>query len=59
MYDVWLKGISSILGVIAIDMGIVTTPQLHWMVRARNKGMKAREIDYFEELSSWFRLVLG
>lgn len=57
LFYVRLKGISSILGAVAIDMGIVTTPQLHWMVRARNKGLKASELDYFEQLSSSFRLV--
>lgn len=52
------QGISSILGAVAIDMGIVTTPQLHWMVRARNKGVKASELDYFEQLSSSFRCLM-
>ncbi|KAG7952449.1 hypothetical protein I3843_12G059600 [Carya illinoinensis] len=52
------QGISSILGVAAIDMGIVTTPQLHWMVRTRNKGLKAHELDYFEQLSSSFRCLI-
>nr|XP_011465184.1 PREDICTED: phosphoacetylglucosamine mutase isoform X2 [Fragaria vesca subsp. vesca] len=49
------QGISSISGAVALDMGILTTPTLHWMVRARNKGVKASEIDYFEQLSSSFR----
>lgn len=52
-----MKGVTSIVGAVATDMGILTTPQLHWMVRARNKGMKASEQDYFEQLSSSFRLV--
>ena len=52
-----MKGVASIVGAVATDMGILTTPQLHWMVRARNKGMKASEQDYFEQLSSSFRLV--
>ena len=52
-----MKGVASIVGAVAMDMGILTTPQLHWMVRARNKGMKASEQDYFEQLSSSFRLV--
>lgn len=52
------QGISSILGAVAIDMGIVTTPQLHWMVRARNKGTKSSELDYFEQLSSSFRCLI-
>ncbi|GMY29822.1 phosphoacetylglucosamine mutase [Fagus crenata] len=53
------QGISSILGAVAIDVGIVTTPQLHWMVRARNKGVKASELDYFEQLSSSFRCLMN
>uniref|UniRef100_A0A2N9EXT3 Phosphoacetylglucosamine mutase n=1 Tax=Fagus sylvatica TaxID=28930 RepID=A0A2N9EXT3_FAGSY len=51
-------GISSILGAVAIDVGIVTTPQLQWMVRERNKGVKASELDYFEQLSSSFRCLM-
>ncbi|XP_030524591.1 phosphoacetylglucosamine mutase isoform X1 [Rhodamnia argentea] len=53
------QGINSIVGSAAIDMGILTTPQLHWMVRARNKGMKASERDYFEQLSSSFRCLMN
>jgi len=52
-----MKGVTSIVGAVASDMGILTTPQLHWMVRARNKGIKALEQDYFEQLSSSFRSV--
>jgi phosphoacetylglucosamine mutase len=52
-----MKGVYSIVGATATDMGILTTPQLHWMVRARNKGMKVTELDYFEQLSSSFRFV--
>ncbi|MBA0758975.1 hypothetical protein Gotri_021919 [Gossypium trilobum] len=52
------QGISSILGAIALDLGILTTPQLHWMVRARNKGMKATEPAYFEQISSSFRCLV-
>lgn len=52
------QGINSIVGSAAIDMGILTTPQLHWMVRARNKGVKASERDYFEQLSSSFRCLM-
>lgn len=50
-----MKGVASIVGAVASDMGILTTPQLHWMVRARNKGIKASEQDYFEQLTSSFR----
>ncbi|KAF5729674.1 putative phosphoglucomutase [Tripterygium wilfordii] len=52
------QGISSIIGAVFYDMGIVTSPQLHWMVRARNKGMKATELDYFDQLSSSFRCLI-
>ncbi|KDP46957.1 hypothetical protein JCGZ_07974 [Jatropha curcas] len=51
------QGVNSIVGALALDMGILTTPQLHWMVRARNKGMKATEDDYYEQLSSSFRCL--
>ena len=56
-FDIQFKGISSIIGAVAIDMGVLTTPQLHWMVRATNKSTKASELDYFDQLSSSFRLV--
>ncbi|KAB2632293.1 phosphoacetylglucosamine mutase-like [Pyrus ussuriensis x Pyrus communis] len=52
------QGISSILGAVAHDLGILTTPQLHWMVRARNKGLKVSDIDYFKQLSSSFRCLV-
>ncbi|KAJ4845188.1 hypothetical protein Tsubulata_037679 [Turnera subulata] len=52
------QGINSIAGSLATDMGLVTTPQLHWIVRARNKGLKATELDYFEQLSSSFRCLI-
>ncbi|KAE8683759.1 Phosphoacetylglucosamine mutase [Hibiscus syriacus] len=53
-----MQGISSIFGAIALDLGILTTPQLHWMVRARNKGIVATEPAYFEQISSSFRCLL-
>lgn len=52
------QGINSIVGALALDMGILTTPQLHWMVRARNKSMKATEADYYDQLSSSFRCFI-
>ncbi|KAK8706264.1 hypothetical protein V6N13_049837 [Hibiscus sabdariffa] len=52
------QGISSIFGAIALDLGILTTPQLHWMVRARNKGKPATEPAYFEQISSSFRCLV-
>ncbi|CAJ1928898.1 unnamed protein product [Sphenostylis stenocarpa] len=51
------QGVTSIVGAVVKDMGILTTPQLHWMVRARNKGIKASEQDYFEQLSSSLRCL--
>lgn len=53
------RGIASIIGSVAIDMGILTTPQLHWMVRCRNKGMNASESDYFKQLSKSFMSLIG
>ncbi|KAJ4728761.1 Phosphoacetylglucosamine mutase [Melia azedarach] len=52
------KGISSIVGAVSYDMGILTTPQMHWMVRARNKGLKATESEYFEQLLSSFGCLM-
>lgn len=52
-----LKGIGSIIGAVAVDVGILTTPQLHWMVRASNRSTQASEFDYLEQLSRSFRLV--
>ncbi|XAR55865.1 Phosphoacetylglucosamine mutase [Bertholletia excelsa] len=52
------QGISTIVGAIMIDMGVLTTPQLHWMVRARNKGTGAAEVDYVDQLSSSFRCLM-
>ncbi|XP_057763266.1 phosphoacetylglucosamine mutase [Arachis stenosperma] len=52
------EGVASIVGAVAMDLGILTTPQLHWMVWARNKGMKASEQDYVEQLSSSFRCLM-
>ncbi|XP_019090063.1 PREDICTED: phosphoacetylglucosamine mutase-like, partial [Camelina sativa] len=51
-------GVDSVLGSVAVDIGILTTPQLHWMVRAKNKGLKATENDYFENLSTSFRCLV-
>ncbi|RLN22585.1 phosphoacetylglucosamine mutase [Panicum miliaceum] len=54
-----LQGINAIVGAHAIDMGILTTPQLHWMVRSKNKGIKASESDYFTQLIDSFRLFFS
>ncbi|KAJ8755210.1 hypothetical protein K2173_019008 [Erythroxylum novogranatense] len=52
------QGIHCFVGALSHDMGILTTPQLHWMVRSRNRGLKATELDYFELLSSSFRCLI-
>nr|GME20357.1 phosphoacetylglucosamine mutase [Ipomoea batatas] len=52
------QGVASIVGAIAKDVGVVTTPQLHWMVRAKNKGLEASECSYFEQLASSFRCLM-
>ncbi|XP_022878400.1 phosphoacetylglucosamine mutase-like isoform X2 [Olea europaea var. sylvestris] len=52
------QGITSIMGVNATDMGVMTTPQLHWMVRSRNKGMEASENNYYDQLSTSFRCLM-
>ncbi|KAJ8631936.1 hypothetical protein MRB53_025272 [Persea americana] len=52
------QGINAVIGAVAIDMGILTTSQLHWMVRCRNKGLEALECDYFAQLSSSFGCLM-
>ncbi|CAM0905615.1 unnamed protein product [Alopecurus aequalis] len=58
LLDVAAKGINAIVGSVALDMGILTTPQLHWMVRNKNKGLKASEGDYFTQIAESFRHLL-
>ncbi|KAK1305508.1 Phosphoacetylglucosamine mutase [Acorus calamus] len=52
------KGIDAIVNSVAVDMGILTTPQLHWVVRRRNMEMKASEFDYFALLSASYRSLV-
>uniref|UniRef100_A0A1D1Z9M1 Phosphoacetylglucosamine mutase n=1 Tax=Anthurium amnicola TaxID=1678845 RepID=A0A1D1Z9M1_9ARAE len=52
------QGIAAVVGAVAIDMGILTTPQLHWMVRCRNKGRKVTEFDYYTQLSNSFKHLM-
>lgn len=52
------QGITSVMGATASDMGIVTTPQLHWMVRAKNKGIEATELNYYDQILTSFRCLL-
>lgn len=49
-----LKGVEAVKGVEAQDMGVLTTPQLHWMVRCANQRVPATEPDYFGTLSRAF-----
>lgn len=58
LLDVATKGINAILGSVALDMGILTTPQLHWMVRNKNRGLKSTEADYFIQITDSFRQLL-
>lgn len=58
LLDAALQGINAIVGARAVDMGILTTPQLHWMVRSKNKGVMASESDYFRQLIGSFRRML-
>lgn len=54
-----MQGIRAVKGVVAVDMGILTTPQLHWMVRNRNRSMPATEFDYYTQLSGSFRTLMS
>ncbi|XP_073278529.1 phosphoacetylglucosamine mutase-like isoform X1 [Primulina huaijiensis] len=51
-------GATSIMGTIANDMGILTTPQLHWMVRSKNKGIEATKNSYYDQFLVSYRLLL-
>ncbi|KAL8138752.1 hypothetical protein V2J09_004753 [Rumex salicifolius] len=52
------QGVSSVAGAVFHDMGILTTPQLHWLVRARNIGRNASEHDYLQHLSYSYRCLV-
>ncbi|KAL6519786.1 hypothetical protein OROMI_032680 [Orobanche minor] len=52
------QGINSIVGVTATYIGLVTTPELHWMVRAKNKGIEASENNYYDQLLTSFRCLV-
>jgi phosphoacetylglucosamine mutase len=48
------------LGVEAQMCGLLTTPQLHWMVMCRNKGQPWAEADYYGGLAGAYKqLVAG
>lgn len=52
------QGVEAVLGVNPVVVDVLTTPQLHWMVRASNRGLGALELDYFMQLSHGFRCLL-
>lgn len=54
-----MQGIKAIVGSVALDMGVVTTPQLHWMVRRKNMGVHTSENDYFMQLSESFSCLMN
>ncbi len=48
------------MGSLPIACGQLTTPQLHWMVRQCNAGLKHKEKAYYEALATGYaRLVSG
>lgn len=49
-----IQGVQAVGGCSAKDLGVLATPQLHWMVRCRNGGQDASEIGYFRQLSGAF-----
>ncbi|KAL5197175.1 hypothetical protein ABZP36_000687 [Zizania latifolia] len=52
------EGVNAVIGAVALDMGILTTPQLHWIVRSKNKGLKASEMDYFTQVIDSYRFLV-
>ncbi|KAL9167118.1 hypothetical protein ABFS82_05G075900 [Erythranthe guttata] len=52
------QGITCITGGTAIDVGVLTTPQLHWMVRAKNKGVEASEHHYYDQIVTSFSYLM-
>lgn len=52
-----VQGIAAV-GAKVEDRGVLTTPQLHWMVRSTNRAEAAAEQDYFYALAAGFRYML-
>ena len=44
-------------GARCVDLGLMTTPQLHYVVYAANRGMPCGEEDYFERLAGAFKTL--
>ena len=47
------------LGVEAEMCGLLTTPQLHWMVMCRNKGQPWGEADYYAALAGAYKQLVA
>ncbi len=47
-----LAGAQALDGALVEDLGVLTTPQLHWAVMRRNQGRSSAEGDYFSELAA-------
>ncbi|KAH7438381.1 hypothetical protein KP509_04G012400 [Ceratopteris richardii] len=58
LLDAAKQGVEAIAGVSAEVIGVLTTPQLHWMVRATNRGVGASEHDYYSQISSGFKCIV-
>ena len=52
-----LAGAQSLAGAVVEDLGVLTTPQLHWAVMRRNQGRSFAEGDYFSELAAATRAL--
>jgi len=52
------KGIEAV-GAEAVDLGLRTTPQLHYAVRASNLGRDGSEAAYYQELAGAFRALVA
>ena len=50
-----VQGVEAVAGVEPLVLGILTTPQLHWMVRAHNQKAGSSEQDYYITISKGFR----
>ena len=52
-----VEGVQALGGEV-VDYGVVTTPQLHWVVRRANEGKEASVDSYYKTLSSAFSRAL-
>ena len=54
----FIQGVEAVGEVEAIVLSILTSPQLHWMVRASNLHVGASEQDYYTVISKGFRQAI-